>query len=221
MRQVELRVTRAAASAGRQRSELTVVAVTKFFPLSDVELLATLGAHDFGESRAQELAAKATERPDLTWHFLGLLQTNKAKGVAMRAAMIHSFDREELIAPLAKGVAARLDGDTPPGLLVQVSLDGDPRRGGAPAAAVTRLAELATGAGLDVRGVMAVAPQAMAPARAFSALLDVSLALTAGLPHATVISAGMSGDLEAAVAHGATHLRIGTALLGGRPPLGH
>ena len=215
---VRRRIAKACAAAGRDPGDITLIAVTKTRPASDVRLLSELGLSDVGENRDAEAAPKAAQCADLnlTWHFIGQLQTNKAASVVRYAHVVHSVDRLRLIRAL--GQAARraervIDG------LIEVSLDGDPARGGAPAGEVPALAEaLEAEPGLVLGGVMAIAPLGMAPADAFARLLDSAEAVRAVRPSATVISAGMSGDLEAAVEAGATHLRIGTALLGDRGP---
>jgi PLP dependent protein len=215
---VRRRMAKACEAAGRDVSELTLIAVTKTRPASDVRLLHELGLADVGENRDSEAAPKAAQCADLdlTWHFIGQLQTNKAASVVRYASVVHSVDRPRLIRAL--GRAARGSGRLVE-CLVEVSLDGDPARGGAVAGDVPALAEaLAAEEGLTLGGVMAVAPLSMAPADAFARLLASAAAVRAIRPRATVISAGMSGDLEAAVGAGATHLRIGTALLGDRGP---
>jgi pyridoxal phosphate enzyme (YggS family) len=212
------RIDKAARAAGRDPAELTLVAVTKTFPVEDARRLVGLGVRDLGEARDQEAKVKARELAEARWHFLGRLQRNKAGSVASYAAVLHSLDRAELIPALANGV--RRAGRDPLDVLVQVSLDGDPDRGGAPADRVPALADEAAATGLlRPAGVMAVAPMDADPDAAFATLRGIAERLRAGHPAATAISAGMSADLEAAVRHGATHLRIGTALLGGRPPL--
>ena len=215
---VRRRIAKACAAAGRDPGDITLIAVTKTRPASDVRLLSELGLSDVGENRDAEAAPKAAQCADLnlTWHFIGQLQTNKAASVVRYARVVHSVDRLRLIRAL--GRAARraervIDG------LIEVSLDGDPARGGAPAGEVPALAEaLEAEPGLVLGGVMAIAPLGMAPGDAFARLLDSAEVVRAVRPSATVISAGMSGDLEAAVEAGATHLRIGTALLGDRGP---
>jgi pyridoxal phosphate enzyme (YggS family) len=211
-------MAKACEAAGRDVSELTLIAVTKTRPASDVRLLSELGVADVGENRDAEAAPKAAECADLslTWHFVGQLQTNKAASVVRYASVVHSVDRLRLVRAL--GRAARGAGRTVQ-CLVEVSLDGDPARGGAAAGDVAALAEaLAAEEGLVLGGVMAIAPLSLPPADAFARLLVSAAAARAVRPGATVISAGMSGDLEAAVEAGATHLRIGTALLGDRGP---
>jgi uncharacterized pyridoxal phosphate-containing UPF0001 family protein len=257
------RIMAACAAAGRDEGELTLIAVTKTYPASDVLALASLGVTDFGENRDQEAEPKAAEvaaafaaagmaAPPLTgdaahepagkpvtWHFIGQLQTNKARSVATYADAVHSVDRIRLVHAL--GAAARAAGRELT-CLVQVSLDpadadaqagperaaGPDRqeqpgsgqeRGGVPPARLADLAEaIAAEPGLALGGLMAVAPLAMDPGLAFAPLRRLSAVIRSVTPTATIISAGMSGDLEPAVASGATHLRIGTALLGNRRP---
>jgi hypothetical protein len=218
------RIGAACAEAGRSREEITLIAVTKTWPASDVRLLYELGQRDFGENRDQEAAPKAAACADLdlTWHFVGQLQTNKVASVSRYADVIHSVDRLRLVHALGRAARRRQRMLT---ALIQVSLegpDGDPDRGGAPPGEVTRLAEAIAaetgdgGPGLRLGGVMAVAPLGVPAAAAFTALAPCSAAVRVVSPAATMISAGMSGDLEEAVVAGATHLRIGTALLGDR-----
>jgi pyridoxal phosphate enzyme (YggS family) len=227
------RIEAACAAAGRSRDEITLIAVTKTWPASDVRLLYELGQRDFGENRDQEAAPKAAACADLdlTWHFVGQLQTNKVASVTRYADVIYSVDRLRLVHALGRAARRR---SRPLTALIQVSLegpDGDPDRGGAAPGEVTGLAQAivaendtdgdaagrATGAGgLRLGGVMAVAPLGIPAARAFAGLDAAAAAVRAVQPAATMISAGMSADLEAAVEAGATHLRIGTALLGDR-----
>jgi len=222
------RISAACQAAGRKPEDVTLIAVTKTFPASDVRLLNGLGVTDFGENRDAEAAPKAQECADLelVWHFVGQLQTNKAASVARYATFVHSVDRLRLIHAL--GAGARRAGRVLQ-CLIEVSLDGDPARGGAPADQVPGLAEALlaeeglaeeglTEAGLVLAGVMAIAPLGVPPADAFARLGDSAAVVRAVRPAATVISAGMSGDLEAAITAGATHVRIGTALLGDRRP---
>jgi PLP dependent protein len=213
---VRERIAAACRIAGRDPGDITLVAVTKTFPASDVRLLSGLGVRDFGENRDAEAAPKVAQCADLDiiWHFVGQLQTNKAVSVARYATFVHSVDRMRLIRALGAGAlrAGRVIQ-----CLIEVSLDGDPARGGAPAGEVPGLADALTATdGLVLAGVMAVAPLGMPPADAFARLLDSAAVVRAVRPSATIISAGMSGDLEAAIAAGATHVRIGTALLGDR-----
>lgn len=222
LQRVRERVAAACAAAGRRAEEVRVIAVTKQYPASDVRILADLGVRDVGENRDQEAAPKATKCRDLdlVWHFVGQLQTNKARSVVRYADVVHSVDRLRLVAELGRRVRAAGRTLT---CLVQVNLDPESEqgvlgpRGGADPADVPGLAEaIEAEEGLSLGGVMAVAPRQGDPRAAFDRLKAVADDLRARYPHATVVSAGMSGDLEAAVERGATHLRIGTALLGNR-----
>ncbi len=224
LRAVEQRLGAAAVLAGRSRSELTLVAVSKTRPAADVAALAALGVRDFGESRWQEMGPKSTEvaelaggtagRESLRWHFVGRLQRNKARAIAGVAHAVHSLDRAELCAPLARGAAGR---PAPLEVFVQLSLDGDPSRGGVDEPGVGPLADaVAAHPELRLAGLMAVAPLGMPARPAFARLREVGERMRVTHPGATALSAGMSGDLEDAVAEGATHLRIGTALFGSR-----
>jgi pyridoxal phosphate enzyme (YggS family) len=208
------RITEACAAVGRAADDVTLVVVTKTFPASDIRLLAELGVRDVAENRAQELRAKASELGDLplTWHFIGQLQRNKAAMVARFAALIESLDRHELIDPLVRAGGADV--------LIQVSLDEPPDRGGVPPAGLMDLAErIDAAAGLELRGLMAIAPYPGDPRAAFHRLADIRQGFLAQYPTATVLSAGMSGDLEEAVAAGATQVRVGGAILGNRAPV--
>lgn len=215
---VRARIAAACAAAGRDESEITLIAVTKTFPASDVRLLAGLGLADVGENRDQEARPKAAECAGLplTWHFVGRVQTNKARAVAGYADVVHSVDRPRLVAALSD--AAVRAGRTLR-CLVQVSLDDDPaegRSGAAPAAVPEVAGAIEEAAGLELGGVMAVAPLGADPMPAFTRLAGVAEEMRRNHPDARIVSAGMSGDLEQAIACGATHLRVGTALLGGR-----
>ena len=218
------RIDRACADADRDPRDVTLVVVTKTFPASDVRLLADLGVRDVGENRHPEAAHKAAECADLPlrWHFIGQLQSNKAAAVASYANVVHSVDRVKLVAALARGRAVQPDGEPRPlDCLVQVSLDpptGGAGRGGATAEQVPALVDaIADHPSLRLRGVMAVAPLHGDPDPAFASLREISRRLQADVPGATWVSAGMSGDLEAAIRHGATHVRVGSAILGKRP----
>jgi pyridoxal phosphate enzyme (YggS family) len=221
---VRQRIAGACADAGRAPDEVRLVVVTKFFPVSDVRLLAELGVTDVGENRHQEAEAKAAACADLdlTWHFIGGLQSNKAAAVAAYSAVVESVDRRKLVGPLSRGAHER---SHPVDVLLQVSLDppGSEGRSGADPA---ELADLATAldeaareeGSLTLRGLMAVAPLGEDPATAFGRLADLRTEFLADHPSATWLSAGMSADLEHAIRAGATHVRIGSAVLGSRPP---
>ncbi|MFI5933419.1 YggS family pyridoxal phosphate-dependent enzyme [Actinoplanes sp. NPDC051494] len=220
------RIARACAAADRDPGSVALVAITKTYPASDVALLASLGVTDVGENKDQEAAAKAAavDAP-LRWHFVGQLQRNKAKSVVTYADVVESVDSVRLATALG-AAAARLR-ERPLDVLIQVSLDGDPARGGAvdasspdPERDLARIADaIASADGLRLGGVMAVAPRDWEPLRAFDELAGIAARLRAVHPGATVISAGMSGDLEQAVTRGATHVRIGSSLLGMRNTL--
>lgn len=225
------RLVAAAVQAGRDPADVHIIAVTKRFPASDVVLLSELGVQAVAENRHQEAMAKHAEVssvlaaenvPGPQWHFIGQLQTNKAKAVARYADWVDTVDRESLVAALSAGaVAAGRDLN----VLVQVSLEGGSddaaHRGGCPPVKVPELAAAVDAApGLTLRGVMGMAPLDGDPAVAFATLAQVAAEVRMRHPQADQISAGMSGDLEAAVAAGATQVRLGTALLGERPGLG-
>ncbi|WP_411140732.1 YggS family pyridoxal phosphate-dependent enzyme [Streptomyces sp. x-80] len=225
---VEDRISTACAKAGRPRDEVTLIVVTKTYPASDVRLLAELGVRHVAENRDQDAAPKAAECADLplTWHFVGQLQTNKVRSVAGYAGVVQSVDRAKLVTALS-GEAVRAGREL--GCLIQVALDagsgerGD--RGGVAPDGVAALAEAVTAAqGLRLDGVMTVAPLAGPYAArqlaAFERLMEISSDLRTAHPAANMVSAGMSADLEDAVAAGATHVRVGTAVLGVRPRLG-
>lgn len=216
------RIARACAAAGRDPSEVTLIVVTKTWPAADVERLASLGVTDVGENRDQEAAPKAADTGDLdlTWHFIGQLQTNKAASVARYAGLVHSVDRPALVGALDK--AADKAGRTLD-CLVQVSLDPQDTegRGGIPLDKVTEIADaIAAAPHLHLRGVMGVAPLGGDPATAFARLALARETIRRTHPDAGIMSAGMSEDLEEAVAAGATHLRVGSAILGTRVPRG-
>lgn len=217
---VRERIRVACEAAGRSPEDLTLIAISKTWPASDVALVHAHGLRDFGENKDQEASAKAADLAGsggLRWHFIGQLQTNKARSVATYADVVHVLDRPKLARALSAG--AEQAGRTLE-VLVQVSLDGDPTRGGVRADGALGLADLAAGLPhLVVTGVMGVAPREADPRAAFDTLVGIGASIRVGHPAATVVSAGMSGDLEAAVAAGATHLRVGTALFGHRPPL--
>lgn len=220
---VRARIAAACASCGRDAGGITLVAVTKHHPASDVELLAGLGVQHVGENRHQEAAAKLAEldprvRSGLSVHFVGQLQTNKAAPVAGYADLVHTVDRARLARALDRGAQEQRSEPLP--VLVQVDLQEgrEAGRGGAVPGEVEELAAVVAGLpGLRLRGLMAVAPLGAPAAPAFERLAALAARVRRTHPGADVLSAGMSGDLEEAVAAGATHLRVGTAILGSRP----
>ncbi|MET7821280.1 YggS family pyridoxal phosphate-dependent enzyme [Micromonospora zamorensis] len=225
--QVRSRIADACVQAGRDRADVTMIAVTKTYPASDVLALAGLGVTDMGENRDQEAAGKAAEvaaagvRP--RWHFIGQLQRNKARSVVRYADVVQSVDSVRLARALANAAADR---EVPLDVMVQVSIDGDAARGGAlpgsadPGAGLEPVAEaVADAPGLRLLGLMAVAPLGWEPDRAFAQLAEVAGGFRTVHPGATELSAGMSGDFDIAIRYGATHVRVGSALLGMRPTL--
>lgn len=223
---VRKRIEAALAAAGRQADPPRLIVVTKFHPAEDIRMLASLGVSDVGENRDQEAAGKAAELKDqsLRWHFVGQLQSNKAKSVVRYAHAVHSVDRPQLATALSRSMAAERErtGRGALACFIQVSLDhhSEGLRGGILPADVLALAGLIADAdGLELAGVMAVAPRGEDPAGSFERLAAISADLTAVHPGASAISAGMSQDLEAAIRFGATHLRIGSDILGPRPGL--
>ncbi|PPF74315.1 YggS family pyridoxal phosphate-dependent enzyme [Rathayibacter sp. AY1E6] len=211
--EVSERVADATRSAGREASSITTIVVTKFHPVSLLRDLLELGVVDFGENRHQEAQEKSAELAGTAarWHFIGQLQSKKARQVRRYADAVHSVDRLALV-PLLEA------GEDPLDVFLQVNLTEDPDRGGASPADVEPLAEALAGApGLTLRGVMAVAPLDEEPRPAFARLRSISDRVRAVEPSATAISAGMSNDFAEAIAEGATHLRIGSAITGERP----
>lgn len=205
------------ARAGRTVADVTLVVVTKFHPASVVTELWNEGARHFGESRHQDAAPKVAELTelDLTWHFVGQIQSNKARAIAQYASVLHSLDRDSVVDALAK-LEHRVSG------FIELNLTEDPARGGVDDAdAMLALAEkIASTETIDLLGVMAVAPQEVEPAAAFERVATMSQALLQAHPNAAAISIGMSADWQEAIQHGATHLRIGTSITGKRPSSG-
>ncbi len=219
---VRSRIAGACAESGRDPDEVTLIVVTKFFPASDVRLLVELGVRDVAENRHQEALDKTEECADLReqglrWHFVGGLQSNKAAAVTTYADAVHSVDRAKLVAPLSRGAVQR---EHPLDVLLQVSLDApgaEHRSGVAPAELLALAARVQEAEGLHLRGVMAVAPLGEEPGAAFDRLVTAHQSLLVEHPDATWCSAGMTNDLEAAVIRGATHVRVGSGVLGSRP----
>ncbi len=218
LQEVELDISNACFAANRNRSDVTLIAVTKTWPASDVDLLAGMGITDVGENRDQEAKPKHEEvlAKNLTWHAIGQLQTNKAKSVAAWADVVHSVDRTDLVNALTKAVFGR---ETPLNVLIQANLDPNPteNRGGALPNELMKLAELISQSdGLHLQGIMGVAPLAGDDELAFSKLQGFASEIQNSFPEANWISAGMSGDFATALKYGATHLRIGSSILGNR-----
>ncbi len=216
---IDDRIADAARRAGRDPGEITRIVVTKFHPAALVRELHELGVTDVGENRQQEMSAKRAELDDVDvrWHFIGQVQTNKAAAIRRDADAVHSVDRVKLADALHRADAGR----GPLDVLVQVNLTEDAGRGGSTLADAEALSEHVLQLGsLRLRGVMAVAPLDEEPAPAFARLRHVADRIRTIAPDATWISAGMTGDFEAAIDAGATHLRIGSAITGPRPDRG-
>lgn len=220
LRHTRKRIAAACADAGRLESEVSLVVVTKTYPAADVLALVDLGVGDVGENKVQEARDKASERAyeHTRLHLIGRLQSNKAATAGELADVVHSVDRASLIAPLARG-AERRPRTEPLPVLVQISLDDDPARAGVSEAELMPLLTAVADSPLRLAGVMAVPPVGADPQAAFARLRELAEQARSVDPGAVWISAGMSGDLEAAVAAGATHLRVGSAILGSRPSL--
>ena len=219
---LQSRINNACQEAKRNSTEITLIAVTKTYPADDVDLLKQLGIDDVGENRDQEAALKRTQvQADFNWHFIGQLQSNKAKSVVSYAHLIHSVDRSSLAKEIQKSAQGV---DKKQAVLIQLDLDQsgpDPTRGGLWPAELMALAQQITDSShLELKGLMSVAPLAENPAVAFARLAEIRAEFLKTYPQASILSAGMSDDLEAAILHGATHLRMGSALLGERPKIG-
>jgi len=214
---VDAEIADAARAAGRDPRDLTRIVVTKFHPAQLVLELARLGVRDIGENRHQEAVAKVAEvdDPNLIWHFVGQLQSNKARAVRSYAAAVHSVDRASLVDALGSDDGRKV------GVFLEIGLSAEPGRGGiAPADALSLAEHVLATPGLRLLGVMGVAPLDDEPRAAFERLRAVSDDIRTRAPTATAISAGMSGDFREAILEGATHLRIGTAITGKRPTPG-
>ena len=224
------RMAAAAQAAGRDAADVELLPVTKFFPASDVAILWRLGCRSFGESREQEASAKIAEfqaltgATDVDWHMVGQIQRNKAKHIAAWADTVHSVSTAKVAVALDRGAMQAIDDGLrtdPVNVFVQISLDGDTERGGVdvgdPAAVDAICAQVAQADGLRLVGLMAIPPLGVDADDAFTALAAEHRRVLTNHPGATQLSAGMSGDQEAAVRHGSTCVRVGTALMGNRP----
>lgn len=213
VREVQERIAAAARAAGRLESDITTIVVTKFHPAELVRDLYGLGIRHVGENRHQETVAKHAELAelDLTWHFIGQLQSNKARAVAQYAQVIHSLDRPSLVEALSRQ-------DREVDVFLEINLTDVPGRGGVLPVELEALCESVLQVPiLNLRGVMAVAPVDEEPRKAFERVLEYAARVRSLAPGACDLSIGMSGDFEVAIALGATHLRIGTAITGKRP----
>lgn len=214
---VKEKISAAAQAAGRSPSEITLIAVTKTFPVSDLEILYELGVRNFGENRDQEAAPKVGVLPaDITWHFQGGIQSNKLKSISNWASVIHSVDKfkyAQMISQFSVGKTKEI--------FIQVSLDSLPQsREGVDPADLMQLAEqIMSLPNLQVKGLMAVAPLDQPTEQAFVRLQQIQQKFIQLYPAASSLSSGMSGDYELAISLGATHVRIGSSILGNRSPI--
>lgn len=211
LQDVKERINRAAEFADRDPAEVKLIVVTKTFPVSDIEILRDLGEVNFGENRDQEAGPKA-EVISATWHFQGQIQSNKIKSICQWADVIHSISSEKEILKFAQSERKHQ-------LFLQVSLDGQAGRGGASPAELAQLADLVNESNnLELMGLMAVAPLGIEPEKAFADLAQINQGFQSQFPNSNYLSAGMSGDFEAAIKFGATHIRVGSSILGSRSP---
>ncbi|MFY7841918.1 MAG: YggS family pyridoxal phosphate-dependent enzyme, partial [Actinomycetes bacterium] len=221
LEKINSRIAQACSRSKRNISEITLIAVTKTYPASDVDLLKQLGIENVGENKDQEASGKISQvKEKFSWHFIGQLQSNKAKSVVTYAELVHSVDRLSLAKELQKSASAIAKKQK---VLIQVDLDQsgpDPSRGGVWPADLAALAQfISQSENLELTGLMSVAPLGENPSKAFERLAQIRSDFLKNYPNAVILSAGMSEDLEAAIEHGATHLRIGSALLGERPKI--
>ena len=211
LQEVKERIIGAAKSVNRDPNEIELIVVTKTFPISDIEILRELGETNFGENRDQEAGPKA-EIISATWHFQGQIQSNKIKSICQWADVIHSISSEKEILKFAQSERKHQ-------LFLQVSLDGQVGRGGASPAELAQLADLVNESNnLELLGLMAVAPLGVEPMKAFADLAQINQGFAGQFPNSKFLSAGMSGDFEAAIKYGATHIRVGSSILGSRSP---
>ncbi len=211
LQEVKERISAAAKSVNRDPAEINLIVVTKTFPISDIKILCELGESNFGENRDQEAGPKA-ELISATWHFQGQIQSNKIKSICGWADVIHSISSEKEILKFAQSSRKHQ-------VFLQVSLDGEEGRGGANPAELAQLADLVNQSNnLDLLGLMAVAPLGVEPMKAFADLAQINQGFVGQYPNSKFLSAGMSGDFEAAIKYGATHIRVGSSILGSRSP---
>ena len=211
LQEVKERIIGAAKSVNRDPNEIELIVVTKTFPISDIEILRELGETNFGENRDQEAGPKA-EIISATWHFQGQIQSNKIKSICQWADVIHSISSEKEILKFAQSERKHQ-------VFLQVSLDGQVGRGGANPADLAQLADLVNESNnLELLGLMAVAPLGVEPMKAFADLAQINQGFAGQFPNSKFLSAGMSGDFEAAIKYGATHIRVGSSILGSRSP---
>jgi pyridoxal phosphate enzyme (YggS family) len=212
--EVNQRINIAAKKASRSVDEITLITVTKTFPTSDIENLYQLGLRDFGENRDQEASKKVTNLPkDIRWHFQGQIQSNKLKSITSWASCIHSVDQLRYAQ-----LISQLIGDAKMPIFIQVSLDktSKNRAGVEPDELIKMATQISELPGISMQGLMAVAPLDMAAELAFANLAKIREVFLTSFPTAKSLSIGMSGDYETAIEYGATHIRIGSSILGNR-----
>jgi len=209
-RNEELAANLASVQERITRSDVTLIVVTKTYPVSDVQILKELGVENFGENRTEEGEVKAAAVP-ATWHFQGGIQSRKLKDIVQWADVIHSLDSTEHALKLGQRAVRPIE------VFLQLSLDGDPERGGVVESELAALAEVVLSApNLELVGLMCVPPVSAIPAEAFSQIYSVHQRFLSNFPNAVSLSTGMSGDFEVAIDHGATHIRVGSSILGSR-----
>jgi pyridoxal phosphate enzyme (YggS family) len=209
-RREELAANLASVQERITRSDVTLIVVTKTYPVSDVQILKELGVENFGENRTEEGEVKAAAVP-ATWHFQGGIQSRKLKDIVQWADVIHSLDSTEHALKLGQRAVR------PMKVFLQLSLDGDPERGGVVESELAALAEVVLAApNLELVGLMCVPPVSAIPAEAFSQIYGVHQRFLRDFPNSQSLSTGMSGDFEVAIDHGATHIRVGSSILGSR-----
>jgi pyridoxal phosphate enzyme (YggS family) len=214
LNQVRKNIAEAASKSGRNPDDINLIVVTKTFPISDLEILYSLGLREFGENRDQEASVKAKALPqDINWHFQGGIQSNKLKSICSWASMIHSVDQFKYAQIISEQKSA-----TPMQIFIQVSLDQPPEsRGGVDPAKLIELANrISSLPNLKVLGLMAVGPVDQEVEPAFARLQQIQASFLTYFKDANFLSSGMSGDYEMAISYGATHLRIGSSILGNR-----
>ena len=211
LQEVKERVIQAARSVNRDPAEIHLIVVTKTFPITDIEFLLQFGVSDFGENRDQEAAPKAQSLA-ATWHFQGQIQSNKIKSISQWADVIHSISSAKEILKFAQSPRKHQ-------VFLQVSLDGEVGRGGADPSDLAQMAQLVNESNnLELYGLMAVAPLGQEPEKAFAHLAQINQEFREHFPNSKFLSAGMSGDFETAIQYGATHIRVGSSILGSRSP---
>ena len=213
LQDVKSRVASAAQLAGRDLADITLIAVTKTYPASDVAILRDLGERNFGENRTEEGAVKSLEVPGI-WHYQGQVQSRKLREIASWANVIHSLDQASHIEKLNRICE---ESDRNIGVFIQLSLDGAPDRGGVAEEELGRLGDaVAASSALELKGLMCVPPVEFEHQLAFAEIAQIHQRFTSRFPNAKSLSAGMSSDFEVAIAHGATHIRVGSQILGSR-----